>query len=220
MQRIHIVWLGGIDTVLCSRGRISSRHRCRRGRGLALWLILAATEQALQKAGPGFVPRFAEGRQCKALQAAQLAQQRRQVAGLGNATIEFFCELFQWPRDIAGQRQALQLADQRGQRIADLVHAGFPALFGIQHRFLKARNQPGEAGVHVVAADNLAHFLHARVHHLVTAFGSQGAAHQTATQQVETGVPTALELFLLLDAFKVFFFPALSVFSHARVRKR
>ncbi|MNC47099.1 hypothetical protein D3C75_961440 [compost metagenome] len=112
------------------------------------------------------------------------------------------------------------MADQCGKRIADLVHAGFPALFGVQHRLLKTRNQPGKAGVHVVAADDLAHFLHALVHHLVTAFGSQGAAYQATAQQVETGVPTALELFLLLDAFQVFLFPALSVFSHARVRKR
>ncbi|MCY1403663.1 hypothetical protein D9M71_188520 [compost metagenome] len=112
------------------------------------------------------------------------------------------------------------MVDQGGQRIADLVHAGFPALFGVQHRFLKARDQPGKAGVHIVGANDLAHFLHALVHHLVTAFGSQGAAHQAAAQQVETGVPAAFELFLLLDAFKVFFFPALSVFSHARVRKR
>ncbi|MCY1187702.1 hypothetical protein D9M73_287150 [compost metagenome] len=114
----------------------------------------------------------------------------------------------------------MQLANQCGQRIADLVHAGFATLFGIQYRFLKARNQAGEAGVHVVAANDIAHFLHALVYHLVTAFSSQGAAHQASTQQVKTGIPTAFELFLLLDAFKVFFFPALSVFSHARVRKR
>ena len=139
---------------------------------------------------------------------------------MGHSAIELLRQLFQRTRHIVRQWQALQLVDQRCQRIADLVHAGFPTLFGVQYRLLKTRNQPGKAGVHVVAADDLAHFLHALVYHLVAAFGSQGAAYQTTTQQVETGVPTALELFLLLDAFQVFFFPALSVFSHARVRKR
>ncbi|MNV66016.1 hypothetical protein D3C71_1587450 [compost metagenome] len=112
------------------------------------------------------------------------------------------------------------MADQCRQRIADLGHAGFTALLGVQHCFFKAWNQTGKACIEVLAADDFAHFLHALVHHLVAAFGSQGAAYQATAQQVETGVPTALELFLLLDAFQVFLFPALSVFSHARVRKR
>ena len=45
------------------------------------------------------------------------------------------------------------------------------------------------------------------------------AAHQAAAQQVETGVPPAFELFLLLDALEVFFFPALSFVGHAKVRR-
>lgn len=152
------------------------------------------------------------------LQATEFTQQGRQLTGLADPAIKLLRQFFQRSRHLAWQRQGLQLGNQRSQRVADLVHAGFAALLGVEYGFFQARNQPGEAGVHVVAADDLAHFLHALVNGLVATFSRQGAAHQATAQQVETGFPAPLELFLLLDALEVFFFPALGFFGHAWIR--
>ncbi|MNJ37637.1 hypothetical protein D3C77_324660 [compost metagenome] len=128
-------------------------------------------------------------------------------------------ELLQRAADLIGQGHALQLGHQCHECSADLGDSGFAALLGIEHGFFQPRDQAGQGRVHVVGANDLAHFLHALVYRAVAAFSGQGAAHQATAQQVETGFPTALELFLLFDTLEVLFFPALGFVGHAWVRR-
>ncbi|MNM56441.1 hypothetical protein D3C81_676110 [compost metagenome] len=187
--------------------------------GFGFCFGFAVSEQTLQQAGPMRLFRPLQRQQCLALQAAQLAQQQGHFPGLAGAGLDLLGEFFQRSADVAGQGQGLQLADQRGEGSGDLSDTGFPALLGIEHGLFQARDQAGEGGVHVVGADHLAHFLHALVHRAVAAFSGQRAAHKTTAQQVETGLPTALQLLLLLDTLEVFLFPALGFVGHAWVRR-
>ncbi|MNY14619.1 hypothetical protein D3C86_1478040 [compost metagenome] len=114
----------------------------------------------------------------------------------------------------------MQLGNQRVQGRTGLVDPGFPTLLGIEHGFFQAREQGGEAGVHVVGTHDLTHFLHALINGAISAFRRQGATHQSATQQVEACVPTTFELFLLFDAFEVLLFPALCFVAHSGVPRR
>ncbi len=194
--------------------RIRRNGFLRRGRRLAR---LAAAEQALQQAwavgfGRGF--QLAQG---LALQAAQFAEQQGNFPRLANPAIQLLGKGFQRTADLPGQGQGLQLADQRRQRAAHLLDPGFPPLLGVQHGFFQARQQGCKPGVHVVGAYHLAHFLHALVDRAIGALRRQGAAYQATTQQVETGRPSAFELFLLFDTFEVFLFPAIGVVAHSSV---
>ncbi|MNN27932.1 hypothetical protein D3C81_1414830 [compost metagenome] len=151
------------------------------------------------------------------MQAAQLAEQQGYLTRLTDPRIQLLGETLEWPTHIPWQRQCLQLRDQRSQGGTGLVDPGFPTLFGVEHGFFQARNQRGQAGVHVVGTHDLAHFLHALVNRAVSAFRRQGAAHQSTAQQVEPRVPATFELFLLFDAFEVFLFPALCFVAHSWV---
>ncbi|MBC7213571.1 MAG: hypothetical protein H5U33_27415, partial [Pseudomonas sp.] len=161
MQLISVPWLH----LRRNDGRLQRRrHRGvdRRRRQLSLGLV-TTTEQTLQEARASPVLGLLHRTQGASLQATEFTQQGRQLTGLADPAIKLLRQFFQRSRHLAWQRQGLQLGNQRSQRVADLVHAGFAALLGVEYGFFQARNQPGEAGVHVVAADDLAHFLHALV---------------------------------------------------------
>ena len=193
------------------------RWRLRLIRGFWQPLTVTAAKQALQKARPVGLGRRFQLAQRLALQATEFAQKQRHFPRLTDAAVQLFGKFLQRLRDFARQRQSLQLGDQRGQRGADLINAGLTALLGVEHGFFQARQQGGEAGVHVVGAHHVAHLFHALINDLVGAFSRQCAAHQTATQQVEPGGPAAFEFVLLFDAFEVLLFPALGVVAHSGV---
>ncbi len=146
-----------------------------------------------------------------ALQPAQLAEQDRNLARLPGALLDIAGELLQrlaqFPRQVQGQ----QLLGQFAESIDVLLGALLAALFGVEHGLFQARNQARQAGVHVVATEDLAQLLHALVDRLVAAFGRQTATHQAATQQVDPGIPAPLQALLLLDVLQVLVFPALDV---------
>ncbi|GBH13981.1 hypothetical protein KPSA1_07476 [Pseudomonas syringae pv. actinidiae] len=150
------------------------------------------------------------------LQAAQLAEQQWQLACLRRPLLKVLGKALEGFAHLSGQRQCLQLCHQRGQCRANLPDAHFTALLGVQHGFFKARNQGCQTCVHIVPADDFAHFLHAFIDGAIGAFRRQAAAHQTAAQQVEPCVPALFELILLLDAFEVLLSPALRLVAHAR----
>ncbi len=154
-----------------NQGLRGSRDEARRllAGGLDRRQVIATFEQPLQKAAPrtGFGP--VQRGQRTPLQPTEFPQQRRQIARLGYTGLQPLGKLLQRPGDIAGQRQALQLINQCRQRIAHLVHAGFAALLRLQYRFFKTGDKAGKPGIHVVTANDLAHFLHALVDDLVAA---------------------------------------------------
>ena len=189
----------------------------RRNGGQAVWLLITRTEQTLQQPRTIELRGVIEKAQRLALQAAVLTQQQRYFAGLANAPIQLLGKGLERTTDLAGQGQALQLPDQLGQRRADLIDAGLAPLLGVEHGFFQARQQGGQACIHVVGADDFAHFLHALVNRAVCAFCRQRAAHQATTQQVEAGIPTTFEFFLLFDAFEVLLFPAVGFVAHSGV---
>lgn len=195
------------------------RHWCRRyvGRRCSGFLTVTAAKQTLQQPRPARLGWRFQLTQGLALQATEFAQQQRHFPCLTDAAVQLLGEFLQRLRDFARQWQSLQLGDQRGERGADLIDARFTALLGVEHGFFQTRQQGGEAGVHVIGTHDFAHFFHALIDSLVGAFGRQRAAHQTASQQVESRGPAAFELVLLFDALEVLLFPALGVVAHSQV---
>ena len=206
---------GHVGRNLFSPGR--RNRRLTRG---GFWRTLLATEQPLQQTGATRLGRMLKLRQCLALQATELAEQQRDFPRLADTPFKLLGEVLQRSSDFTGQRQGLQLGHQGGQRGAHLFGTGLATLFGVEHGLFQTRQQGRQGRVHIVAADDIAHFLHAQVNRAVGPFRRQGAAYQPTAKQVQTGVPATLELFLLFDAFKVFLFPAFDFFAaHAGVRE-
>ena len=183
------------------------------------WRLLAvsAAEKPLQQPRPARFGGCLHLTQRLALQAAELTQQQRQFPGLTDTAIQLFGKFLKGLSDFPWQRQCLQLSHQRVQCSADLINPGFATLLGIEHGFFQARQQGGEAGVHVVGAHHVAHFFHALINDAVGALSGQRAAHQASAQQVEPCGPATFEFVLLFDAFEVFLFPALGFVAHSGV---
>ncbi|MNM78717.1 hypothetical protein D3C81_906280 [compost metagenome] len=197
---------GGVGRRRCGHfdGRFGIIFRCRRNR-------LFAAEDPLQQAGPLDCQRFAEQLQRLALQVAQFFQQGRHLADLAGAGLDIAGESLERGAHISRQLQRQQLLDELGQRLDGLLDALLAAPLGVQHGLLQSRNQARQAGVHLFAAEDFTQLLHALVDRLVAAFGGQAAAHQAAAQQVETGLPAALDTLLLFEVLEVLVLPALAV---------
>ena len=120
-----------------------------------------------------------------ALQPAQLAEQDRNLARLPGALLDIAGELLQrlaqFPRQVQGQ----QLLGQFAESIDVLLGALLAALFGVEHGLFQARNQARQAGVHVVATEDLAQLLHALVDRLESFLGHLGDAHAGYTDVLD-----------------------------------
>ena len=148
------------------------------------------------------------------LQITQLAEQRWQQILMTGGVLQLFAQRLERLAHLARRLQTLQLLDQGSQCSRRLAGTLLTALLGIQHGLFQTRDEAAQGGVHIVAAKDFAHFLHALIDRLVRALGGQAAAHQATTQQIQAQLPTAIELFLLLQAAQVFVFPALCVIAH------
>lgn len=145
------------------------------------------------------------------LQTAEFAEQRGQFARLVGRGLGALGETLERLALVARQLQGLQQPAQFGKGLGHLARAHFPALLGIEHGALQARNQLGEVGVAVVTAEDVAQFDQAGVHRRVVAFGGQAAAHEATTHQVQAVFPPAFQAFEVLEALQVFAFPAFDV---------
>ena len=90
------------------------------------------------------------------LQAAQFAQQGRQLGDIASLSLDFLGKTLERLANVAGRLQIEQLPGQGSQRGKICLATLLTTVFGVEYGFFQARDQPGKTGIEIVATDNLA----------------------------------------------------------------